>query len=418
MSKVNELEQKRSLLLTEATAALRSDKPSEERYQAYDAKVAEMQAVDQEIGRFRSAEKLEGEERQRQEAAEAALRSGRPSLPQPGAPIGTGTEEREESKEELEKRNKQHKRAHDHYLRTQDASQLRALNSTTGSNGGYTIPVVTQPVLVEAELSFGGVIPYLDQMPTSTGEQLNWPTNNDTTNMGVEIAENVAATDQDLAFASVPLNSGNFNTGLIRVPRTLLRDSLIDLGGIITKAMAIRRARLLALKVINGSNTGSFASLLSGAVLGATTASANAATLEDLASIFGAVDSGYALNGKFVMHRSYRIYLATLRNDLGAPIFPLDADQMLTKIFGCDIVEDQGMPACVNGKPVAGAKHVIFGDLKSYIFRPVGSLEIMRLEERYAEYNQVAFTGWYSAGGVLVDAGTHPIQVMAQHAGS
>ncbi len=407
---IKELEQKRSLALKDATAALRSDKPSEERYKTYDEKVAEIGKLDEEIARHRSAEKFEAEER----AAEDQRRSGnRPNLPQPGAPVN---DDRSASKEELEERNRKYSEAHTLYLRTRDESQLRAMNSTTGANGGYTIPTVTHPILTQAELAYGGVIPYLQSQETSTGELINWPLNNDTANLGRELAENVPAQETDLTIGTTPLSSGLFSTDMVNIPRTLLRDSVVDLQTIIVTALAIRRARLLASKVINGSNTGSFTSLLTGATVGATSAAPAAVGLTDLSLLFGAVDPAYALNGKFVMHRSMQIYLATLRNDLGAPIFPLDENQMLTKIFGCQIVVDQGMPAVVANTPVAGTKYILYGDLKSYIFRPVGSMEVMRLDERYAEYNQVAFMGWYSAGGALIDAGTHPVQVLQQHA--
>ena len=292
------------------------------------------------------------------------------------------------------------------------------MSSTTGSQGGYTIPTLTEPQLEQALLAFGGVASFLQQMPTSTGEQINWPLNNDTTNMGAEIAENVAQTEQDLAVGTGPLTVGLHKTGSVLVPRTLLRDSVVDLAAIVVAALATRRARLMSDRIINGSQNGStaFASLLSSATVGATTASPTAISLPDISEIFGAVDPGYADGGKFVMHRSTQIYLACLRNGLGAPIFPLDADGMLTKIFGKDIVPDQSMPTVAANAPAAAQKLVVFGDLKKYILRLVGSLEVMRLEERYAEYNQIGFMGWWSGGGQLLDAGTHPIQVLQQHA--
>ena len=416
MSKLIQLEEKRSQLLKDATAALRSDKPAEERYTAYDAKVAEMGALDAEIARHRNADKLEGEERAREEAAEAARRSGRPPLPAPGAPA-PATEERELSKEEIETRNKQEKRSFNHYLKTRDDSQLRAQGSVVGSQGGYTIPTLTAPIITQAELAFGGVIPFLDLMGTTSGEQINWPLGNDTANMGAEIAENLPAGEQDAVLGTVPLTTTLFTTGMIQIPRTLIRDSVVDIADYVVKLLAVRRARRLAYSVINGTQASTaFASLLNSVNVGATTAAPNAIGLTDMSEIFGAVDPGYALNGRFTMHRNTQIYLACLRNALGAPIFPLDSDGMLTKIFGKDIVPDQGMPAVAANTPAAGQKLALFGDLKSYIYRPVGQMEVMRLEERYAEYNQIAFLGFYSAGGQYVDAGTHPIQALQQHA--
>ena len=369
--KLQELEQKRSQVLKEATAALRSNEPSEKRFTTYDAKVAEIEALDQEIGRHRAADKLEGEERQRAEAEEQRLRSGRPPLADPGKVNNTDPDERELSKEEVEKRNKQEKRAFSHYTRTKDDSQLRAMGSAQGSQGGFTIPTLTQPLITQAELAFGGVIPFLDQMPTTSGEQINWPLGNDTANMGNEIAENAAAAEQDAVLGTVSLTTSIFTTGMVQIPRTLLRDSAVDMADYIVKLLAVRRARRLAYSVINGTQTtAAFTSLLNSVTLGATTAAPNAIALPDLSELFGGVDPGYALNGTFVMHRNTRIYLACLRNGLGAPIFPLDVDGMLTKIFGKTIVDDQGMPSVAANAPAAAQKLILFGDLKSYIYRP------------------------------------------------
>jgi len=83
-------------------------------------------------------------------------------------------------------------------------------------------------------------------------------------------------------------------------------------------------------------------------------------------------------------------------------------------------------PDTVNGYPyvinndmavmAANAKSVLFGDFSNYMIRDVLGVEVIRLVERYAEFNQVAFIAWARSDGALIDAGTHPVAYYANSA--
>ena len=40
---------------------------------------------------------------------------------------------------------------------------------------------------------------------------------------------------------------------------------------------------------------------------------------------------------------------------------------------------------------------------------------MLRLVERYADYNQIAFVAFQRWDGALIDAGTHPVKYLAMH---
>lgn len=406
MKTLQELRARHAAILAEARSLMAGGFTTEIR-EKYDAKMAELADVSGDIARITQAAEAEARENERLEAEERARQAGRPTLPNPGA---QNEERSAQEQAELEQRQRQYQRAYNHYLRTRDDSQLRAMNSTTGANGGYAIPVATNPDLERALLTFGGVAPYLDQLPTNSGEQINWPLNNDTANAGREIGENTDATNTDPTLATKALTVGLFSTDLVLVPRTLIQDSAFDLASKITAILGERRARLLSSKIINGSTGTSFDSLIGAATSAATTAGPTAVTLGEISTLFGSVDPGYAATGKFVMNRGTQLYLSQQRTN-GLPVFPLDPTGLVTKIYGADVVIDQNMPALA-----ATNKAILFGELKKYILRLVGQMEVMRLEERYATANQVAFLGFWRGGGSLIDAGTHPIQVLTQHA--
>lgn len=406
---LKEAQERYSAKIAEARAALAGGATAEAR-EKYDAIMKDAEAIAGDVRRYKQLEEAESEERKRAEAEEAARRSNQPNLPQPGNPEQRSEDE---TPAEKEKRQKAFRSAFTKFVRSNDTRELRALGSAVGTNGGYTIPTETLPEVELALQAFGGVASHLGDFSTSTGETINYPTNNDTTNMGAEIGENVAATEVDPAFASVASTVGLFTTNSVLVPRTLMRDSAVDVAALVSKLLGTRRARLLSKKIIEGTiSNQTFDSLTGVATLGATTTAAGAISLADMANLFGNVDPGYGVNGKFVMHRNTQIYLMTQRNAYGTPIFPLDNDGFLTSLFGRPIVIDMNMPQMTT----AGNLPILFGDLTKYLLRPVGTMEVQRLEERYAEFNQVGFLGFWSAGGRLVDAGTHPIQSLKMHA--
>jgi HK97 family phage major capsid protein len=406
---LKELRQKYQAKLAEARALLANGATAEIRTQ-YDALIAESQDIAGDIGRLSNLETAEAEERSRQEAEERALAARRPNLPQPGGESANQTE--------TEQRSAQYRSAYARYVSTGDASELRAMGTTTGAGGGYGIPVDLQREIEQAVLTFGGVASSLRLLQTPTGETMDWPLSNDTANSATIITENNAASETDLTLAQTALNVSTLTTGIVLVSNQLLQDfQAADLSAFIQENLVERANRGLSGYIIGGSSDTNF-SALNGVTVGATSAAPTAIGLPDITNIFGALDPAYASrpSSKWVMHRTTQLYLASLRNAYGTPIFPLDANGMLTKIYGQDIVIDQSMTALTANLPVAAGKYIVFGDLHKYILRKVNGFEIKRLNERYAEYNQTAFLMFFRAGAKYLDAGTHPIQILQQHA--
>jgi len=60
---------------------------------------------------------------------------------------------------------------------------------------------------------------------------------------------------------------------------------------------------------------------------------------------------------------------------------------------------------------------VLFGDLSYYYIREVADWRMVRLNERYAEQDQVGFTLFARYDAKVIDAGTEPIQKLT-HAAS
>lgn len=346
-----------------------------------------------------------------EERAEAERRqAGRPPLPQPGAQNGDNpAEQRAAAQRQAEERGRQHEGALRNYIAHRDNSELRSMNIAQGPNGGYFIPTLLQPEVDSAILSYGGVAPYLRQLITSTGDPINWSTSNDTGNSGQDTPEGTAQAEQDITLGITSLNVSTLGTGTVQVSRQLFQDSLFPIGAFVNENLSERFGRRLANKITGQSADANFDILQSVVAAGPTSASGVAIGLQDVSNLLASVDPAYAK--EFVMSRATQIYMASLRNQLGAPIFPLDSTGMLTSLFGLPIRVDLGMPnVAVNNRAL------LCGNLQKYILRRVTGIEIMRLDERFADTGMVGFLGWMRVGGRYINAGTNPIKALVQAA--
>jgi HK97 family phage major capsid protein len=58
---------------------------------------------------------------------------------------------------------------------------------------------------------------------------------------------------------------------------------------------------------------------------------------------------------------------------------------------------------------------VAFGSWRKFIVRKVKDLQVMRLDERFADFGEVAYVAFSRIDSNLVDSGTHPLNVLVQH---
>lgn len=398
-----EIRAKSRAKLEEARALLAAGLTAESRTK-YDALMSEINELAGDAARAEQVERLDAEERSRQEAEERARAAGRPPLPQPGAATDSG------ATRSTEQRDAEYRSALLSYMRTGDTAELRVQQSAVGANGGYSIPTTLLPEVERALLTYGGAAGYLRSLRTTSGEPINYPVSNNTSLAAAVLAESTAQSDVTAVMALKQLNVSTLATGMIRIPFQLMQDGIFDWEQFARTELGESYGRGLANYITGASTDASFDNLVSIVANGVTSAAPTAIGLPDITSLFGAVDPAYAANGSWVMNRSTQLYLASLRNAYGTPIFPLDADGQLSKLYGRPIVIDTLMPNIGSTN-----KAVLFGDLSKFILRTVPGFEIVRLNERFAELGQVAFLAFFRAGARYLDAGTHPIQALTQH---
>lgn len=309
-----------------------------------------------------------------------------------------------------------------HSVNLQSSPETRDLSALTGSAAGFT---VADEMIREIEIamkSFSGVAQSRSRLfPTSTGADLPWPTANDTNNTGELVAENVATTIAaagagDPTFGQVVFKSYLFSSKLIKVPIQLLQDSATNIEELMGRMLGERLGRITNTKYTVGTGANEPQGIVTGATLGNTAAATAAITYGEMIDLQHTVDPAYRPDAQFMFHDTTWSILRKLLDSNGRPIWQPAAGGSMGAaaegtLLGQGFVVNQDMAV-----PAASAKVILYGDLSKYVRRQVKGYTLIRLAERFAEQFQVGFVAFLRSDGRLLDAGTHPIKYLQQHA--
>ncbi len=291
-------------------------------------------------------------------------------------------------------------------------AETRALGVSVPTAGGYTVADEDMQALVDAMKAFGGMREVSNVFTTATGADLPIPTSDDTSNKGVRVAENVQIGEQDVTVGQKILKAYTYTSKIVRVSLQLLQDASFPIESWLTRKLAERIARITNEEFTTGSGTAMPEGVLTGATLGASTASSSAITYAELLELLHSVDPAYRRGARWMMADSTLKYLKGLVDGDNRPLWlPGLAVREPDTLLGYPYTVNQDIPA------IAGsAKVVLFGDFANYYIRDVAGIQLIRLTERYADYLQVGFLAFSRHDGALVDAGQHPIKYLQMHA--
>lgn len=296
----------------------------------------------------------------------------------------------------------------------------RALTTQTGSSGGYTIPQGFEDMLTVARKQFGGMRQArTNTFATETGNLLPIPAMNDTGNKGVLLAENTQMANQDLAFTTRNLAAYVMHSKAVLVPWQLLQDSAFDIEALLAAAFGERIGRIENDYFTTGTGTSQPLGVVAAGTVALTggSAAASGPTYAELVTLFHSVDPAYRAFAQWMMNDTTIGLIRDIVDGNGRPLWlPAAtgglADDVPDRIMGREVVTNQSMAdaATVSDYPIA------FGDFSAYWIRDVRGIQMVRLDERYADYLQSGFFAYARTDGTLVDAGTHPIKLFRSHA--
>jgi HK97 family phage major capsid protein len=286
----------------------------------------------------------------------------------------------------------------------QDAKEIRAAAGIgTGSAGGYLVPQGFRQDIVEKMKAYGAVQQVATVLNTNTGAVLPWPTNDDTGNVGALLAENTAAAEQDLTLGTAQLGAYKYTSKLVRVSLEFLQDvDWLDVEGFIQRKFAERLGRIHNQHFTTGTGTAQPQGIVTGAVSGVTAASATVFTADELIDLQHSVDPAYRNErSKFMLSdTALKIARKLKASGTGEYLFQTSTSaDMPNLLVGSQYVVNQDMAV-----PATTVKSVLYGDFQAgYVVRLVKAFELIRLDERYAEFGQTAFIAFDRADGLVQD---------------
>lgn len=384
-------------------AEIDTDGFNDERRQAYAAKEAELEELTKDIDALTRSEELK---KRMEEVESPDPAAAPPTEPRAGDPPTPEDEYRAAFGSWMRRGVQGVSAEHREVLQAKFVAgeELRAQGVTTDAAGGYLVPEDFRNTMTETKKFFGGMLENAEIIETTTGADLPWPTNDDTAQKGEQLAENTAATEQDLVLGQKKLGAYTYSSKIVRVSLQLLQDSAFDLDNWVPKKQGERIARIQNEKFTVGTGTNEPQGIVTGAGVGKTGATGQTLTVtyDDIIDLEHSVDVAYRNErAAFMFHD---LSLAKLRKLKDGDQRPLWVPTIVA-----------GAPDTFNGKRyvvnndmaqmAANAKSILFGDFKAaYVIRIVKSFQLLRLSERYAEFLQVGFLGFERADGLVQDA--------------
>ena len=295
--------------------------------------------------------------------------------------------------------------------------EIYAAQGTSPSLGGYTIPEGFVANLEKALLTYGSVRSVADVLRTASGNDLPWPTADDTGNVGAILGENVTDGEQDVAFSVFQLSAYKYTSKVIKTSVEILQDTGINLAAELGTMLGERIARIQNQHFTTGTGSSQPSGLTVGSATGVTAAGAAAITTDEILDLVSSVDPAYRINGSWMMHDSTKTALLKLKNSSGDYIWRagMTAGGLMGAVpdtlMGYNVVINNDMPEIATGNV-----SVCFGNMGAYKVREVLNTSLVRLNERYADAHQVGWVAINRAdGGLLTASATNtPVKHLVQ----
>jgi len=280
----------------------------------------------------------------------------------------------------------------------------------TATEGGHTTFPGFVSSLETALLQFGGMRQAATILRTATGSSLDWPTVNDTTNTGALLAENIQDSELDAVFGNLTLDAYKYTSKLVLVSKELMNDSAFNMGQVIGTILGERLGRIQNTHATTGTGSSQPNGIVTASTAGVTAASATVVTMDEVMNLEASVDAAYRPGAMWMFNDTTRNEIRQLKS----------ADSIYHWQPGAQAGDPDmllGYPFIVNNDMADTAtaeKSILFGQLSKYLIREVLGVTLVQLNERYADYHQVAFVAIMRFDGDLLDAGTNPVKHLVQ----
>jgi HK97 family phage major capsid protein len=266
--------------------------------------------------------------------------------------------------------------------------------TTTDSLGGFLVPEDFSNVLDVASKFTGEVERLAQVLNTQSGATLPYPKVDDTSVVGAILSEGSADVVSDMTFASLNLGAYTYSSKIVKVSYQLLQDAAFDLDAFLVNTLGERIARGQNAHFTTGDGSSKPTGIITAGSSALTTASATAITADEILTLIHSVDKSYRNSASFALMGADSTAAAIRKLGVGSsndfPVFiPGMAAGEPDRVFGVPFYVNNDMAAIAStNKPLVAA------DFSKYVVRNAGGVQMLRLNERYADALLVGFIAY------------------------
>lgn len=284
--------------------------------------------------------------------------------------------------------------------------EQRTQTAGTAAAGGYTVPKELANEIIRTMKDWGPMYDgdVVREIVTGSGNELDFPTNDDTANSAATLAEGADIVDDgsgDMVFGEKRLDAYVDATPFVKISFELMQDSVFNIGGFIAEALGERLGRRANARLTTGTGVSQPNGIVTGSTLGKAAASGTAISADEILDLFHSVRAPYRRSPKcrFMFADSTLLALRKLKDGQGNYLFQLGdirnaaPDTILSKPYS---INDDMAPIGLSAKPV------LFGDFSRYYVRKVGAPLIGTVRERF--WPKIGLAGLIRFDGELMDS--------------
>jgi HK97 family phage major capsid protein len=269
------------------------------------------------------------------------------------------------------------------------------LDVATSGAGMETIPEGFMYELERRRLFFASPRQVCRVIKTASGNELLWPTVDDTSNSGVKLAEaTTIGTSVDPTFAAVTFNAIKYSSKPVFISQELIEDSAFNLASEIASLLGERLGRIEASATTTGDGSGDPNGVVTASGTGVTSATATVITADEIIGLVHSLDPAYRNSPStgFMFHDTVLLYIRKFKTADGQYLWqPGFTTGEPDRLLGYPYTINQAMEALSSGLPVTAKKHMLFADFSKFVIRDVANMRFYRLDERYRDTDQTAF---------------------------
>ena len=289
-----------------------------------------------------------------------------------------------------------------------NAGEARALAELRGTDtqittndglGGFLVPENWSDFVSATELFKSDIEQVATVIRTANGQHFNLPANDDTAVVAAILGEGTAEGVSDMTFTNVKFEPFTYSSKIVKVSNQLISDNAFDLASFVGGQLANRLKRGINAHLTTGDASSKPQGIVTGSTAGKTAASATAVTVSEVMDLFYSVDASYrnAPGAGFMMNsataKAVRVLGFGSSNDFPAYVPGMSVGEP-DMLFGKPVYINEDMDGIATGN-----KSIIFGDLKQYYVHEAGGVQLLRLNERFADALSTGYIAYRRVDG-------------------